>query len=227
MNPHKDGKGDIILSGRPGEWAVREVFASDGRRLLSDGNQRWETDASGQETDLPGGWTVREDFALEDSRRIVASLTIRPTAAGAVPAGGVTARLLRLVKVGQFASGFRQTLAQHYGPEVAARIVEGIGWASRPRRRKRAARLRADDRFYAELARTYVELWATNEKKPTAALAAARGVSPALMRSHIHLARKNGFLTETGRGKAGGALTAKARRVLAQKTPSPPGRKKR
>ena len=81
--------------------------------------------------------------------------------------------------------------------------------------------------LYAELARDYVELWETNERKPTAALAARRGVEPELMRSHIHLARKNGFLTETGRGKAGGALTPKAQRALAKKAPAAIGRKKR
>jgi len=154
---------------------IREAFAPDGHRILTGGNRRWEPDASAQETDLPGGWTVREEFALEDGRRIVASITIRPTTAGAVPAGGVSARLLRRVKVGQFAAGLRQTLAKFYGADAAARIIAGIGWASRPRRRRRPARLRADDRFYAELAREYVELWKTNEGKPTAALAAIRG----------------------------------------------------
>jgi hypothetical protein len=197
--------------------SLREAFDPDGQRILATLNQRYEPGASWQETDLPGGWTVREDLAPEDGRRIVTSLTIRPTKAGAVPTGGVTARLLRLVKVGQFASGLRQTLAKFYGADAATRIFDGIGWASRPRRRKRPARLRADDRYYAELARDYVELGQTGERKPTAALAAARGVPDDVMRSHIHLARKNGFLTETGRGKAGGELTARARRALARK----------
>jgi hypothetical protein len=204
---------------------IREAFAPDGHRILAGGNQRWETDASAQETDLSDGWTVREEFAVQDGRRIVTSLTIRPTVAGTVPAGGVTARLLRVVKVGQFAAGLRQMLAKFYGVDAADRIFDGIGWASRPRRRKRPARLRADDRFYAELARDYVTWCQVGERKPTAALAAARGVPPEVMRSHIHLARKNGFLTDTGRGKAGGALTEKAHRALARKTPPAAERK--
>ncbi len=216
MNPHETDE------------TFRQASAPDGRRILATLDQRYEPDGSWQETDLPGGWTVREDLALVDGRRIVASLTIRPTTDGVVPAGGVTARLLRLVKVGQFAAGLRQTLAKHYGADAAARIFDGIGWASRPRRRKRPARLRADDRFYAELARDYVTWCQTGERKPTAALAAARGVPPELMRSHIHLARKNGFLTDTGRGKAGGALTPEAHRTLARKaSPPAPGSKKR
>ena len=48
-----------------------------------------------------------------------------------------TARLLRLVKVGQFATGLRQTLAKCYGADTADRIFEGIGWASRPRLARR------------------------------------------------------------------------------------------
>jgi len=221
MSRQTGGKGDRILSGRSGqgEWEVREISAPDGRRIFASGNQRWETNASAQETDLPGGWTVREEFAVaKDGLRVVASLTIRPTKAGMVPAAGITARLLRRVKVGQFAAGFRQTLAQHYGADVAVRIVEGIGWASRSRPRKRPTRRRADDRYYAELARDYVTWVQTAEKKPTAALAAMRGVDAGVIRSHLHLARKNGFLTETGRGKSGGTLTAKARRVLGQNT---------
>jgi len=206
---------------------LRETVAPDGRRLLATLNQRYEPDGSGQETDLPGGWTVVETFAVEDGRRIVASVTIRPTVAGAVPTGGVTARLLRRVKVGQFAAGLLQTFTTYYGADQAARIFDGIGWASRPRRRKRPARLRADDRYYATLARDYVTVFRSGIKTPTAALAAARGVTAALMRSHIHLARKNGFLSETGRGKAGGRLTAKARGALARKPPAAGGRKKR
>jgi hypothetical protein len=185
--------------------------------------QRWDTGGEWQETDLESGWTVREDFTLEDGRRIVETLTIRPT--GAVPAGGITARLLRLVKVGQVGAGLRMAHAMAFGAEAAARLFEGMGWVSRPRRRGRRQRLRADDTFYAELARDYVEWWQNgDEKKPTAKLAERRGVPSKLMRSHINLARRNGFLTETSRGKAGGQLTEKARRTLAQKAP---GRKKR
>ncbi len=189
--------------------------------------ERWDVDGSTQERDLPGGWTVEERFTLEDGRRIVATLTVRPTQAGRVPAGGITARLLRRVRVGQFAAGLRQALAENFGSDVAARLFDGAGWARCPRPRRRPARRRPDDQFYAALARDYVAWCQTGEKKPTAALAAARGVLPEQLRSQIHLARRNGFLTETGQGKAGGELTPKAQRALAQKTSLTIGRKKR
>lgn len=215
----RDQEHEVVLSGRGADgrrWEVREVPAPDGQRVFASGNQRWDSDARWQETDRPDGWTVREEFVVaEDGRRLVGALTIRPSAAP--PAGGITARVLRRIKVGQFADGFRVTLAQSYGAETAARLIHGIGWAARPRRRKRPARLRATDRYYAELARDYVTWLSTGEKKPTAALAAARGVPAATVRSHLHLARKNGFLDDVGQGKAGGALTEKARRALAQK----------
>ena len=49
---------------------------------------------------------------------------------------------------------------------------------------------------------------------PTTTLARIRNERIEKVRSHIHLARKNGLLTETKPGKAGGALTSLALAVL-------------
>jgi hypothetical protein len=90
------------------------------------------------------------------------------------------------------------------------------------KRRPRWAR--NGDRFYAELASDYVNVWTgkiptpEGRDKPTEALAKLRGVRLQLLRSQIHLARKNGFLSEGRQGKPGGELTQKAKRALAQKT---------
>lgn len=178
--------------------------------------QRWDSDGGGQETDLDSGWTVRERMALQGGRRVVSELSIVPTSSR-VPVGGITARLLRQVKVGQFARGLQQTIAKHFGTDAADRLFHHLGWSSGKRPRQRPRRRRADDGYYAELAGDYVTLWQQGDRKPTQTLARLRGVRPEHLRSHIHLARANGFLSETTRGTAGGSLTRKAERELSKK----------
>src|SRR4051794_25613385 len=173
--------------------------------------QRFDFDGKWQETECGGGWTVREEFVLEGGRYVVSSLLIRPTL-NSVPPGGVTARFLRKVKVGQFASGLRQAFTEHFGKPVAAHVFEQLGWPPRTRRRPR--RSRAPDRYYADLAFAYVQLRAQGNRSPIQTLARRHRVPPKLMRSHIHLARANGFLSDTKRGAAGGTLTQKAQQEL-------------
>ena len=178
--------------------------------------QRWGSEGEWQETDLGNGWTVGERLAVQGGRRMVVELRIVPTFR-TVPAGGITARLLRQVKVGHFAEDLRRTVAKHFGAGAADRLFEQVGWSSGKRPRRRPRRRRVDDRYYAELARDYVRFWQQGDRKPTATLARLRGVRPELMRSHIHLARVNGFLSEVKRGTAGGALTPRAERELSKK----------
>jgi hypothetical protein len=177
--------------------------------------QRFDPGGRWQETDLKNGWTVREDFVLENGRRVVGTLTIRAT--GDVPPGGVTARLLRTIRVGQLGWALRATHAKFFGPEAAARIFKRRGM---PRRRKRSQGVRADDRYYAELANAYVALLESGSRTPTKALATQLKEPYTRMRSRVNLARANGFLSagQRGRGgcKGGGMLTDKARQVLAQ-----------
>ncbi|MCX6544423.1 MAG: hypothetical protein NTV05_08410 [Acidobacteria bacterium] len=190
------------------------------------------------ETELGNGWMVVEHFDLQDDRRVVDELKIYPAplppVAGVqmarhpgerpkdapVPVGGITARLLRLVKVGKYAepviADYRRWCARHFGKDALRRLDEHIGRPSPRRRRKRPRNHRATDAFYAELARDYALLW-KRVHAPTAELAVMRDVPLEQMRSHIHLARKNGFLTKTMRGKAGGELTPKASAELSRK----------
>ena len=70
-----------------------------------------------------------------------------------------------------------------------------------------------NERDYAALARLYVGL--LGEKKPTEALARQVGVSPKTASNLLYKAREKGMLTPTVRGKAGGELTDKAKRLLA------------
>ena len=179
--------------------------------------QRWGSDGEWQETDLDTGWTVREQMAVQAGRRVVSELGIAPTSR-TVPVGGITARLLRQVKVGHFARGLHQRIATYFGAATADRVFDHLQWSSGKHPRSRPRRRRVDDRYYAELARDYVTLWQSGDRRPTQTLARLRAVRPEQMRSHLHLARANGFLSDTTRGTAGGALTGKAERELAKKT---------
>jgi hypothetical protein len=197
----------------------------------------WDPQRNLLETELGNGWMVMEKFEMQDGRRVVAQLTIcpapLPAVAGTVrkgrrkgdrpedapvPAGGITARLLRTVKVGKAAepviADYRHAIRKWFGADALKRLDAHTGQPSRRRRRREPRSRRATDRSYAELARDYAWLWQHGERAPTAALAAMRGVPIEKMRSHIHLARANGFLTETSRGRAGGEVTAKAWGVL-------------
>ena len=97
-------------------------------------------------------------------------------------------------------------------PDSAARM-EDVPVPLRTRRAK-PQRVRASDRFYAELAMDYAAM-CVSSRHPTQSLATKRGQPITKIRSWINLARRNDFLTQTTRGASGGALPEKAKRVLA------------
>jgi len=188
------------------------------------------------ETELGNGWMVVEAFEIQAGRRVVAELKVcpAPPQVGAhpmrmwgerseddvVPAGGITARLLRTVKVGKYAApviaDYREWIRKHFGSDGLKRLDAATARPSRNRHKRKARSHRAASLFYAELARDYVLLWEKGVKSPTGELARLRGVALEKVRSWVHLARANGLLTETSRGKAGGELTALARKILAR-----------
>lgn len=198
--------------------------------------QRFEADGSAQETDLPTGWTVVEVFAEQEGRRVVSALTIRPTESD-VPVGGITARLLRQIKIGAFGGPLQEKVREFFGGASADALAVGLGWTS-AQRRKRARSRRPDDLYYAVLAHEYADLLKTGTRQPIKQLAVIHGLDRPRMRSRIMLARRNGFLSETTRGALGGALTEKAQSILKagrdqavngrkQKTPSKPSERQK
>jgi hypothetical protein len=198
--------------------------------------KQWFPEHNVLETELGNGWMVVERFEIHDGRRVVAELRIFPAPRrrravevrdarlpgerppdAPVPSGGITARLLRHVKVGQHAEpvsqDYRTWVKKHFGRAALQRLDGHVGPVRRARRRR--TKRRTQDRFYAELARDYASLWEKGTRTPTATLARLRGVPLEAMRSHVHLARTNGWLTDTSRGRAGGAMTQKTMDLLA------------
>lgn len=75
-------------------------------------------------------------------------------------------------------------------------------------------RMRRDDRFYAEMAAAYAEAVAAGNNRPIDTIAEALGRSRNTVKDVIREARARGLLTETTHGRAGGRLTAKAKKLL-------------
>jgi len=84
----------------------------------------------------------------------------------------------------------------------------------RPREPGKPKRQRRDDLYFARLAARYAELVELGMRRPIPLLAAETGLAPSTLTAAIRDARRTGFLTATPRGRAGGRLTAKARRLL-------------
>lgn len=70
------------------------------------------------------------------------------------------------------------------------------------------------DLALATLALEYVTLVESGDRSPSKSLAARFGGTPGSWTNRVALARRRGFLTEVVRGRAGGALTARARTLL-------------
>ena len=72
------------------------------------------------------------------------------------------------------------------------------------------------DEEYARLASAYVERCKAGSRSPVVDVAAAHGMSPDGVRAALHRARGRELLTRQTQGRAGGELTAKAKRLLRQ-----------
>jgi biotin operon repressor len=158
-----------------------------------------------------------------------------------VPGGGITVReLRRLVReigrhrgqaraeVGRWIGKERrrkQPLFHPFGPEglferhgrTEAFVDLASGEVSGSTPHLPPKRMRRDERFYAEMAAAYAEAVSAGNKRPVDTIAEALGRSRNTVKDVIREARARGLLTETTHGRAGGRLTAKAKKLLKQR----------
>lgn len=92
-------------------------------------------------------------------------------------------------------------------------LFYGEGTARSMRRRRPPVSGRSEQGL-AEWAQRYVEVLPSAKGRPIAALAEQFNYSTTHVRDVIARARREGFLTPTPRGRAGGELTDKARMLL-------------
>lgn len=161
------------------------------------------------------GWIV--ELTL-DSAGTVKAFTLRPE--HDLPAGGVTARLLRRVPLGELERSMRRRLhavlttsEAHVANEPRSQFMHDyldalVNVIERPGRRGR------DDLQYARIAAMYVQILDSGSSRPNAEAAAALHFSPSQFSQLIYRARQRGLLSPSPPGRAGGALTKKAIRLL-------------
>jgi hypothetical protein len=183
------------------EWlaAYRLAAGADGRPVVAE----LRVFPAEKKSAAPGRWSVEQLGA-----------------SAPVPAGGVTASLLRQVRPdSDLREHFRDIVEENVKLPVLTADLDTAGLSTKsalagPRRGPKGH----GALFYARVARDYARLCDRGEANPTAKLASMKkyhGHTPANLRDYVHRARARGLLTDPpAPGKPGGALTEKARRLL-------------
>lgn len=128
------------------------------------------------------------------------------------PRQGLTKRILRQVPLHDWAAYARAVVASH---RTAAWVREfGLATLIPRETARRRGRPTLPAAWYAEVARAYVAAVARGES-PIQALARRFRVPLARVRGWVFRARRYGLLTPASQGAGGGALTPRARAVLA------------
>jgi hypothetical protein len=183
-------------------------------------------------------WTAAYFLVEQDGRPVIGELRIFPTEVPAeplrgrppgtwsghalgmkapVPRGGLSARLLRGVKVGYY---FKAELR---GRRAAA-LPSGLRVFHRPRHPTASPRSEASrrgrpprpDEELIPIAAAYADAVRRGEDHPRAALVKQLKLSGATIRDRIHRARQRGLLTDARPGVPGGELTVRGRALLAK-----------
>ena len=182
---------ELPIDGADG-WYVSALFLQEGEQLVM------------AELKVFPGPGPRGD-GRRAARRRPGEWTGHPEALEEVPDGGVSARLLRCIRLTDL-----QQLVMAHLPEAAA----GDGQASGAARVGRPGSAGRPDRQYAEWAFRYAKKLAEGSRSPIKDLAAEHGRSPGQVRDLIHDARVRGLLSKERQGRAAGSLTPKAIRLL-------------
>ena len=137
------------------------------------------------------------------------------------PRGGITARLLRQVRIGEhakFAGEFLAYLQKQYGRTLfeSGNVLGRRGFTPpvAPARSPRGRKGRPD-LFYAQIAAVYAKALKSGSRHPVEDVATAFRLRTAHARDMIHQARRRGLLTpSTRQGRREGQLTSRARALL-------------
>ncbi len=145
-----------------------------------------------------------------------------------VPLGGLTARKLREVKLGDASKVVTELIdgwKRLYGSEIAP-LAKRIGWTdiATELTKPDQAREPRSDHWYASIAALQLDAIAAGSKHPNPDVAdflSAKWEEPVTarrVRDLMNEARKRGLAVGPGQGRTGGALTAKGQRALKVKT---------
>lgn len=148
--------------------------------------------------------------------------------AASAPKGGLSARTLRRVKLNLHKKHAQEALNE-IRKIVGDDFLQAFGLpamsAATKKRSKseRRGRRPLDESVLAEIAQRYVEATAAGSRSPVKHVAAQLGFTIGKVRSALHKARARGILSKTKWGTAGGRLTRKGKKLLAQNASRPKG----
>lgn len=203
--------------------------------------------------DLGDQWRVAYRLAVQGGAVVVSEVRVLPRegwsfdpsewsadylgSSAPVPLGGITARLLRQVRVGEHYRVADKVLRKIAGDpfplaqDAAARHgLIALDSAAAQRR----GRPRRPDLFYAQVAQRYEAALKQESPRPALEVARAMGTSGGQVRQWIHTARDRRLLTrvagmerEGQQGQKGGNLTPRADAILAGAAPAAKGKEVR
>ena len=177
-----------------GGWYVSAVFLQEGDQLVM-----------AELKVFPG---PRKNEGRRTARRKPGEWSGRNEALETVPDGGVSARLLRCIRLTDLQELVAASLPDPSDNGPASGLLAGVvrpGSVGRP------------DRYFAEWAFAYAKKLAEGSRSPIKDLAAEHGRSPGQVRDLIHDARVRGLLSRERQGRAAGSLTPKAIRLLRER----------
>ena len=185
------------------------------------------------EVSLLGGWKVAYRLIAQDGQVVVAEVRLFPHEDGTnqevpgvwsgellgsrakVPFGGITSRLLRDIKMGEHRKSVPVVLKKlrRWAPVSVERSRLA---RAEPRRQGRPP---IDEVRLAKIAKRYVEALQAGSERPIVDTADAVGLTSSGTRDLMYKARRRGILTPTIRGRSGGQLTEKGRRLAKRNRP--------
>jgi len=137
--------------------------------------------------------------------------------AATVPKGGLTARLLKTVKLGEALRGGLGAMrwVTDGDPEELVDLSESFPrWRLRASRAKRGGRLRIPDEALVKVAAVYAKSWSGGSPNPVVVTARRLKLPRARVRDWLHLARERGLLIPAETTRPHGELTGKGERLL-------------
>lgn len=191
------------------KWELMVADGSADPWILGRGDAGQEQVAVWERIDGYPEWTVKATFDVGRDQLTLVGLAVTP-ASLSPPADGLNTDVWKRIRF----------LPLHANANAWSELPAGV----RPMmdldrdkagRIRRPGRVGRSNQFYAERARVYVEETARGPK-PIPRLASDWNLNEASVRSLLHEARRRGLLTAAPRGRAGGQLTAKAKRILVE-----------
>ena len=195
---------------------------------------RYESDGPGEprrrtdsiEVALDENWTAVYELVPQDGQLVVGELRVFPGKPDAersgmgsredrpVPFGGLTARLLRKVRITEPLKFGHDTAVEMEEIATSAGAFQDVALHLEDVKQRSAGRPRLPDIHYAEAAEMYVKALRHEPRKPVVWAAQRMNYSPTRMRDIVSEARRRKLLTPSPRGRPGGQLTPKARELL-------------